>query len=68
MSKKKPLPMVIMESVFVRDHQRRLRLVIALLEQEVRRQNIPPTISHTQFQPETLRAFTATQNSLGGKP
>lgn len=67
MSKKKPPPTVVLESVFVRDHQRRLRLVIALLEQEIRRQYTPPPISQTQLQLETLGALTAPPNSLGGK-
>ncbi len=50
MSKKKSLPTVALQSVFVRDHQRRLRLVIELLEKEARRQSTPPTNlqSHTK--------------------
>jgi RNA-directed DNA polymerase len=34
MSKKKPPPAVVLQSIFVRDHPRRLRLVIELLEAE----------------------------------
>jgi hypothetical protein len=30
--------MAVLQSVFVRDHQRRLRLVVELLEEEARRQ------------------------------
>ncbi len=45
MSQKKPPPMVVLEPVFVRDHQRRLRLVIDLLEQEARHQHASPTHS-----------------------
>lgn len=67
MSKKKPPPKVVFESVFVRDHQRRLRLVIELLERDVRRQHIPPTHSQSPSQSETLRAFTTPQNSSGGE-
>ena len=37
----KPLPTVVLEPVFVRDHQRRLRLVMDLLEQELRQQQTP---------------------------
>jgi hypothetical protein len=62
MPKKKPLPTVRMESVFARDYQRRLRLVIDLLEQEARRQRQ----SSPETKLETLRAFIATQISLGG--
>lgn len=46
---KKETPLtVVLEPVFVRDHQRRLRLVIDLLEQEAHRQYIPPTNSQSQ--------------------
>ncbi|HZS04037.1 MAG TPA: hypothetical protein VFD58_04310 [Blastocatellia bacterium] len=62
MPKKKPLPTVRMEPVFARDHQRRLRLVIDLLEQEARRQQQ----SSPETKLETLRAFIAAQTSLGG--
>lgn len=41
MSKKKPPPAVVLQSIFVRDHQRRLRLVIELLEKEARREHTP---------------------------
>ena len=64
MPKKEPPLTVVLEPVFVRDHQRRLRLVIDLLEQVTHRQYIPPT--NSQSPPETLRAFTATQHSTGG--
>jgi hypothetical protein len=67
MSKKKPPPTVVLQSFFVRDHQRRLRLAIDLLEQEARRQHEPPTHSQSQPQTETLRAFTATHNRTGGQ-
>ena len=67
MSKKKPPPTVVLESVFVRDHQRRLRLVIALLEQQTHCQHTPPIDPQSPTQLETLRAFTATQNSSGGE-
>jgi hypothetical protein len=48
MSKKKSPPAVALQSVFVRDYQRRLRLVIELLEQEARRQSTPPTNLQSQ--------------------
>ena len=35
-------PTIVLEPVFVRDHSRRLRLVIDLLEQELRHQLVPP--------------------------
>lgn len=37
----KPLPTVVLEPVFVRDHRRRLRLVMDLLEQELRQPLAP---------------------------
>jgi hypothetical protein len=66
MSKKKPPPMVVLQPVFVRDHQRRLRLVIELLEEEARRGHTPSTNLQSPSPTETPRAFTATQRSPGG--
>jgi hypothetical protein len=65
MSKKKSPPAVALQSVFVRDYQRRLRLVIELLEQEARRQSTPPT--NLQSQTNNARAFRAAPNNPGGK-
>ena len=65
MSKKKSPPTVALQSVFARDYQRRLRLVIELLEQEARRQSTPPT--NLQSQTKNARAFTAAPNNSGGK-
>jgi hypothetical protein len=65
MSKKKSPPTVALQSVFVRDYQRRLRLVIELLEKEARRQSRPPT--NLPSQTETACAFTAAPNNSGGK-
>ena len=65
MSKKKSPPAVALQAVFVRDYQRRLRLVIELLEKDARRQSTPPT--NLQSQTEHPRAFTAAPNHIGGK-
>lgn len=65
MSKKKSPPTVALQSVFVRDYQRRLRLVIDLLEKEAHRQQTPST--NLQSQTENARAFMATPNNPGGK-
>jgi hypothetical protein len=65
MPKKKSPPTVALQSVFVRDYQRRLRLVIELLEKETRRQSAPPT--NLQSQNENPRAFTAARNNPRGK-
>ena len=65
MSKKKSPPTAALQSVFVRDYQRRLRLVIELLEKEARRQSAPP--KNLQSQTENARAFTATPHNSGGK-
>jgi hypothetical protein len=65
-SKKKPPPAVALHSVFVRDHQRRLRLVIDPLELEARRQRTPPTNSQSQPELETPRALIAAPYNPGG--
>ena len=65
MSKKKSPPTVALQSIFVRDYPRRLRLVIALLEKEARRQARPQT--NLPAQPETPRVCTGAPNHLGGK-
>ncbi len=44
----KPLPTVVLEPVFVRDQQRRLRLVMDLLEQELRQPQTPLDQHHEQ--------------------
>ena len=62
MPKKKPPPMVRMEQVFVRDAQRRLRLVIELLEQEALRQPSPAPVALSTEPPRALAA----QTSSGG--
>ena len=66
MSKKKPLPSVVLESAFVRDHQRRLRLVIDLLAEQARRQHTVPIDLQSQTETETWRALKATPHSPGG--
>jgi hypothetical protein len=65
MSKKKSPPAVALQSVFVRDYQRRLRLVIEFLEKEARRLQTPTT--NLQSQTESPRAFSAAPNNHGGK-
>jgi hypothetical protein len=67
MSKKKPPPTVVLQSVFVRDHQRRLRLVIELLEAEARRGHTPSTNLLSPSQTEIPRALTAAPHRSGGK-
>ena len=67
MSKKKPPPAVVLQSVFVRDHQRRLRLVIDLLEEEARRQHTPSIDLPSQPQTEIPCDFAATPHNPGGK-
>ena len=60
---KQKLPLVVrIEPVFVRDAQRRLRLVIELLEQEAIREQS----AAAQPQPELPRALTVAQSSARG--
>jgi hypothetical protein len=63
--KQSPLT-VVLEPIFVRDHQRRLRLVIDLLEQELRRHKTPPESAADQTQPESPRTKAASHNNTGG--
>lgn len=67
MSNKKPPPAVVLQSIFVRDHQRRLRLVIELLEKEALRQSTPSPNLPSQPQAETPRALAAMPHNPGGK-
>jgi len=67
MSEKIPQPAVVLQSIFVRDHQRRIRLVIELLEaleaKACRRTS--PTKLQNSSATETTRAFTATPRTGG---
>ena len=67
MSEKIPQPAVVLQSTFVRDHQRRIRLVIELLEAlEVKtRRRTPPTELQNSSATETQRALTATPHTGG---
>jgi hypothetical protein len=60
--KQSPLT-VVLEPVFVRDHQRRLRLVIDLLEQELRRHKTPPETAAAQ----SPWVNAASHNTTGGQ-
>lgn len=46
----KPLPKVVLEPVFVRDHERRIKLVIELLERELQKQHTPSDSTNIQTQ------------------
>ncbi|MDQ3254534.1 MAG: hypothetical protein M3R15_11600 [Acidobacteriota bacterium] len=52
---------VLLEPVFVRDHQRRLRLVMDLLEQELRQQHTPPE----QYNQQTTKTEVQTDEDRG---
>jgi hypothetical protein len=64
MSEKIPLPTVVLQSILVRDHQRRIRLVIELLEAKANRR-ASPTKLQSSLATETTRAFTATPRTGG---
>jgi hypothetical protein len=66
MPKQSPLT-VALEPVFVRDHQRRLRLVIELLEQELQHHKTPSESAAAQAQPESPRAKAASHHTTGGQ-
>ena len=67
MSEKIPQPAVVLQSIFARDHQRRIQLVIELLEaleaEACRR--TPPTKLQNSSATETQRALTATPHPGG---
>ena len=63
---KKPLPTLVLETLFVRDHQRRLRLVIDLLEQELHRQHTPTQQANAQMLNQTPRALSVANTNSGG--
>jgi hypothetical protein len=66
MSEKIPQPAVVLQSTFVRDHQRRIRLVIELLEAlEAKARRTPPTKLQNSSAIETQRALTATPHTGG---
>ena len=64
---KKPSPTVVLESLFVRDHQRRLRLVIDLLEQELHRQHTPIHQAKAQVLNHSLWALAVADTTSGGQ-
>ena len=64
---KKPSPRVELLSIFIRDHQRRLRLVIELLEAELRRRNEPPQSTDATPGAEPAQAFTISTIQIGGQ-
>jgi len=64
---KKPIPRVELLSIFIRDHQRRLRLVIELLEAELRQRNEPPQSTDATPGEEPARAFTISTVQIGGQ-
>jgi hypothetical protein len=63
---KKPPPAVMLESVFVRDHQRRLRLALTLLEEEARRQLMLPETRLSPKMTESPSIRAAAAHSPGG--
>jgi hypothetical protein len=63
----KPIPRVELQSIFIRDHQRRLRLVIELLEEEIRQRSAPPQSTDAMPGQEPARAFTTLTIQVGGQ-
>jgi hypothetical protein len=62
----KALPRVRLEQVFVRDHQRRLQLVMDVLEQEVRQQHPSETRSQMSTIDDNPLMPLASHCSVGG--
>lgn len=65
---RKPTLPVELEFVFSRDQPRRLSLVIALLEAELRQHPAPPTPTDEATSLATSQASDTTTHPLGGQP
>jgi len=63
----KPIPTVELQSIFTRDHQRRLSLVIELLEEELRLRSKPPQSTAATPGPEPALALTTSTIQIGGQ-
>jgi hypothetical protein len=64
---KEPIPRVKFQSIFVRDHQRRLRLVIALLEEEIHSKPTPPEFDGAPAENESARPLALSTTHTGGQ-
>lgn len=64
---KEPTPMVELQSIFVRDHQRRLRLVIELLEEELHLKPAPPESDDALAENESAWALAVSTTHTGGQ-
>jgi len=64
---KEPLPRVTFQSIFVRDHQRRLRLVIELLEEELHSKPTPPEFDGAPAENEPARTLALSITHTGGQ-
>lgn len=62
----KPNLTVEFQSIFIRDHQRRLSLVIETLEKELRLKSTPPESSDAPPRQEPAQAL-ATSTDIGGQ-
>jgi len=63
----KPIPTVEFQSIFIRDHQRRLSLVIELLEEELRLRSKPPQSTNAAPCQEPAQALTTSTIQIGGQ-
>lgn len=63
----KPTPTVELQSIFTRDHQRRLSLVIELLEEELRLRSKPPQSTDVTLGQEPARALATSTIQIGGQ-
>ena len=64
---KKPTPRVELQSIFIRDHQRRLSLVIELLEEELRLRSKPPQSTDVTLGQELAQALATSTIQIGGQ-
>ncbi len=63
----KPIPRVELQSIFIRDHQRRLSLVIGLLEEEFHLKNAPPQSTDATPDEKPARALSTSTIQIGGQ-
>lgn len=63
----KPIPTVELQSIFIRDPQRRLSLVIELLEVELRLRSKPSESTDATPVEKPARAFATSTLQIGGQ-
>lgn len=64
---RKPIPKAELQSIFIRDHQRRLSLIIELLEKELRLRSKPPQSTVSASEQKPVRTVSISTIQIGGQ-